>query len=93
MMLPPATMRLRIVEGGRKKIGLWLPIFLLWPLLLVVVLLAVPLYLVLLLVSPFVPKANKVVKAIPAIYSVICALKGLTVDVKDENENVLIKID
>lgn len=39
MKMPPYLVAMRIVEQGRTKVRLWLPLFLLWPLVLPLVLL------------------------------------------------------
>ena len=44
MILPPAFLLIRIQPPGRHSLGWWLPLFLLWPLLLAATLLA-PLFL------------------------------------------------
>jgi hypothetical protein len=41
MNAPPAVVNLRVVEEGGRRLHLWLPVFVLWPLLLVVGALAV----------------------------------------------------
>jgi hypothetical protein len=38
-MVPPAIVAMRVVEQGRTKFKIWFPLFLLWPLLLVFLLL------------------------------------------------------
>lgn len=40
MSLPPLLMRLRLESPGHRKVRLWLPLFLLWPVLVVLMLLA-----------------------------------------------------
>lgn len=40
MTLPPALTLVRIVRPGHRSFGLWVPVFVLWPLLLVIGLLA-----------------------------------------------------
>jgi len=39
-MLPPALTHVRVVRPGGKRFGLWVPVFLLWPLLFVLGLVA-----------------------------------------------------
>ena len=51
MRVPPYLLRLRVTEAGRTKVRLWLPMFIFWPLLLVLGLLAVIVALVADLVS------------------------------------------
>ena len=40
MKVPPSIVAMRIIEQGRTKLRIWFPFFLLWPLLLVFLLLA-----------------------------------------------------
>ena len=92
MMLPPATLRLRVVENGRRKIALWLPIFLLWPSLLLLIVASLPLILVLALAFWWHPMTRKVVKSIVPVFGAICSLRGFTIDIEDEEDEVFIKI-
>jgi len=39
MKVPPSLVAMRVVEQGRTKVSIWFPLFLLWPLLLVFLLL------------------------------------------------------
>jgi hypothetical protein len=87
MILPTSVMRIRIVEGGRKKIGLWIPVFLVWP---VVIALMVALSPVALIVCIVWPKGRIYVAAGPMILAVCWALRGLEVRVQDEEDQVLI---
>ena len=41
MKCPPYLVRMRVDEHERKKVNLWLPLFLLWPLLFVIIVLLV----------------------------------------------------
>jgi len=94
MMLPPAIMRIRVVENGRKKIGLWLPVFLLWPVLILLAVVSIPLLLVLMLGFWWHHVARKVIRSIPAIFGIICSMRGFAVEVenKEKKEEVIIKI-
>jgi hypothetical protein len=92
MMLPPAILRLRVVENKRRKIALWLPIFLLWPPLLLLIVASLPLILLLALAFWWHTKVRKVVRSLVPVFGAVCSLRGLTVDVKSEKEEVLIKI-
>lgn len=40
MMVPPAFLTVKVVGQRRKRVRLWLPLFILWPLLLVLLVLA-----------------------------------------------------
>jgi hypothetical protein len=92
MIFPPALFRLRLVEYGRKKVGLWVPVFLLWPLLLVLAAVSVPLLLVAALALWRNPKARKALKSIPAAFVAFCSLRGCRIEVNGAEEEVFIKI-
>lgn len=90
MMLPPTIMRLRIKEQGKTGIRLWLPVFMLWPLGLIFLALLFPFLVLLLLIRPFVPEVARVFLAIRLIYEVLCALRGLSVEVQGEGQVVMV---
>ena len=81
--IPPCLMKLRI-RGQRHGFGLWLPIFLLWPIVLAFLLAAF------LIMLPFAILAliftwdmgwwRPIILGLPAVVRVCCALRGLTVD-------------
>ncbi len=92
MILPPAIVRFRIVEQGRRKIGLWLPIFLLWPVLILLILVSMPLLLFLALAFWWYTGARKILRCILFALSLIFSLRGLAIEVEDEEDQVIIKI-
>jgi len=79
---PPSILRIRILEKG-KGIRLWLPIFLLWPLIGLVVLIA-PIFM--LASRPITTKA--VLFSGPALLVLFCRLRGLRIDVRDGSDQV-----
>lgn len=83
MKIPPAIARVQIKSPQLKLPGFWLPLFLLWPLF---VLLAVPI-LVFTLLSP-----RRYGRTARAAYDVICALRGTHVDVSGDGSRVLVSI-
>ena len=91
MMLPPMIMRLRIGQEGHRGFSLWLPLFLILPIVLLFALAAYVLALagaILLLRWRWVP----FIFISPLyIYRCICALKGLQVNVEKPSEHVLIR--
>ncbi len=42
MIWPPSVVRLRIYENGRRKMNLWLPVYVLWPPVVLIALLLAP---------------------------------------------------
>jgi hypothetical protein len=85
MNFPPLIMRLRILNN-KKSIRLWLPIFLLYPFLLVLALVVEILVLVaFLLLWPF-GWGKTLILFMPYLFRVICALRELEVDVQKRQE-------
>jgi hypothetical protein len=90
-MIPPAFMRLRLTNRNSGWPTLWLPLFLLWPLLLVVFVLASTAAIVLLALSGQ-GSAPAAFRACVGAYRVLCATRGSHVDVVGPNAQVLIAI-
>jgi hypothetical protein len=79
ILLPPALLKLKF----QGLPGLWLPIFLLWPLGL---LLLIPLAILI----PFSPGKSLGVAA--SLYALICALRGTQVDFRGARTRVLLSV-
>lgn len=89
MMRPPLFLRLRF-QGRRRGFGLWLPLFLIWPLFLVGALLLLPLVLLAaIILFPF-GWSLTVLMFGPLVLRLLCALRGLQADVRDGKEQVYI---
>jgi hypothetical protein len=93
MNRPPLIMRIRI-RNNDTKFGIWLPLFLIFPIIAVLVIALAPLALLAaLIVLPF--GYARTVLCAPALFSVFCAMRGLEVDVvngnKDESVLVMVK--
>jgi hypothetical protein len=95
-MLPAVGLTVRVVENGEKKVGLWLPLFLIWPVVYVVAMVVYP-FLAIAVVCLKVAdkrealkKAAIVLMAIPFIFRLPFVLRGLRVEVDEQNEQVLV---
>jgi hypothetical protein len=88
MIFPPLLMRLHI-RDSRRHINLWLPLFLVWFVLVVLLLALLPLLLIAALVLLIVG-LGRLVRLAPVVYRCLCALHGLRVDVRQSQERVLI---
>lgn len=85
MKWPPLIMRLRILND-KNSIRLWLPIFLIYPFLLVLALLLELLALIAwLFLWPF-GWGKTLLLSIPYFFRVICALRELEVDIQKKQE-------
>ena len=87
MSIPPCLLHV-CVHNREHNFGIWLPLFLAWLLLAVFILALLPVFLLLLIIAlpfgwgEFVPLLG------PRFYNVLCALKGLKVDVDKPSEKV-----
>jgi hypothetical protein len=89
MNFPPMLMRLKIIDGDRR-INLWLPIFLVWLLILLVAIIISPLIcLAVILLWPW-GWGEMLLLLGPAVYRVLCALRGLQVDIQRPGETILV---
>jgi hypothetical protein len=89
MMCPPSIMWVRI-RNRRRRFGLWLPLFLIWPVVLVLGLVLLPLLLICAAVLWPTGWGRPLLLGGPVIFSLLCALRGLKVEVNQPSEQVLI---
>ncbi len=89
MILPPSIMRIKIGEK-EKGFRLWLPLFLLWPVVLLVALLLAPFILVGAVVLWPKGWGRPLLLVGPLLLGLVFALRGLTIDVEDGDERVYI---
>ena len=87
MIFPPMLMRLIIAEQGHRRVNLWLPLALLWPLLFVIALLVAPVVL-LVAICTWSRYGRQLLLSGPRIYAVLCALHGLAIHVQSKREHV-----
>ena len=90
MNAPPLIMGLHVKREGRMGIRLWLPLFLVYPLLVVLALLLLPLLLIVALLLLPLGWSWAVIMVCPRLYGVICALRGLKVDIKKKDERIFV---
>jgi hypothetical protein len=83
-------MRIHIVEENKKKVGLILPFFLVWLLLLPFVIVLTPFVLLAALILWPSGYGKTILAAGPALFSVISALSNLHIQVEKPDNKVLI---
>lgn len=89
----PMIARILVKESDGKKHNLWLPLFLFWPVLLVLFILCSPLLLLVGLLQVCQLKKNfKILPLLSAIFTLLAACRGLIVDVEEEGTKVKIII-
>jgi hypothetical protein len=87
MMYPPSIARIRIVNHGRRRISLWLPLILLWPLALAVGVALAPVIIIVAFVT-WRRYGRMLLFGGPQLFRLLCALRGLRVKVEDGRERV-----
>ena len=89
MTLPPTIMRLRI-QTDERRFGLWLPLFLIWPLIALLVVLLFPIVLILGILLWPTGWGKPLLLGGPALLRVFCALRGIEINVEKPTEQVFI---
>jgi hypothetical protein len=89
MNIPPLLMRLKIINP-EHRINLWLPLFVIWLILLALVLLISPLVCVLVILLWPWGWGETLLLLGPALYRLLCGLNGLSIDIRSPHEIVLI---
>ena len=91
-MIPPMTMRLTIYEKGQRKIHLWLPLFLLYILLLPFILILIPFVLLIGFGMWLFGMGRNPVAVLAWIYELWCATRGTIIETQSKADRVLIHI-
>ena len=88
----PMVMRLVVSDSGSSKSGvnIWLPLFLVWILLLPVLVLCLLLWLILSSLAQFSPVLHHGVKSLGAAADVLWNLDGLRVDIRNRNSRFVL---
>ena len=92
-MWPPLIMRLRI-KNTNHNFGLWLPLFLVWPILLVLGIILGIILLPFLLIAAVLFWhlwwVRPLLFGMPVLFQLICALRGLKVEIEQNSERFLV---
>ena len=91
MNWPPLWMRLRI-HNEDTKLGLWLPLFLLIPFVIVALIILSPFLLIATLILWPMGWGRPALMIIPVVWSLYCSVRGLRVDVQGRREMVYISV-
>jgi len=92
MTRPPLVLRVRVVEDGRRKVRLWIPLFLLWPGVLLLLVALAPFAVVAALVLWRKGTGRRILLAAPLCVDALCAMRGLEVNVVDKDDRVYVSI-
>jgi hypothetical protein len=91
MNRPPMLMNIK-VQNEERDFGLWLPLFLLWPLALVVLIILSPLILIGVLILWPSGWGKWALQVLGAAFSISCSMRGLEVDVEHRDQVVYISV-
>ena len=91
MILQPHLLRIRIHNKDTRS-SLWLPLFLIWPLILLVMVILSPLVLIDAVLLWPMGLAKPILLAGPSLFRLFCSIKGLEVAMGNSSEQVLISI-
>lgn len=89
MNRPPMILRVGVAKGD-GGFRLWLPLFILFPFLLVLLLLFTPFLLLAALLLWSFGLGRPFLLVIPVLLGILWALRGLEIDIKDRKERVFI---
>ena len=90
MMWPPSILRIRIAGEGSKRISLWIPLFLLWPLIFV----AAMVFPAAMRLSPRLREEAGLAPRItagPQLWMAFASARGMRVDVRDKDSHVFVE--
>ena len=91
MIWPPSLLGIRI-RNANRGFGLWLPLFLLWPPFVLAALAMLPLVLLLTLLLWPMGWGKTMLLIGPWFFRMICAFRGLLIDVRSSTSRVYIVI-
>jgi len=82
-VIPPMVMWFKV-----QWFGMWIPLFLLWPIVLVLLVLLLPLVFLGMAIAGRLSKFWVVLRIILASYSMICSMRGLQIEIQKENSTL-----
>lgn len=93
MNVPPTILHVKVVRPARRSVRLWLPLFLLWPLALVLGALA----LVVALVADAVLRLgdrrfHHYTILLARLFAFVCETRGMVIRIKNERETVAVTV-
>lgn len=90
MSVPPLVLDLRVVQADRRPFHLWLPLFLLWPLVLVVFVAAVAVAAVMDAVALASGRPHRTTPFVIGVFSTLTEARGTELDI--ENDKAIVHL-
>ena len=88
----PSIMNLRIEDGNKFRLRLWLPLFLVWPVVFVLFLILLPFFVVAEVVLRLTNVQIYLFRMLGGVFSLLSALRGLTVRVKSVRSSSIVDV-
>ena len=88
-MFPPSILRVGVLDKD-SRVTLWIPLILIWPLVLALYVLFLPCIVVAAIVTWRRGWGRQIFFVGPALFRLYCDLRGLKIDVTEPKESVLI---
>lgn len=85
----PLVLHIRVKPKSRKVFGLWLPLFILWLIVLPILAVFAPLVLIVSLLSWKYGKGRLILFSYFSIFNLIFNLSGLKIDVQSKEDNIV----
>ena len=92
MIRPPSILRVAIKTDSRD-FNIWLPLFAIWPFILLAAIVLAPVVLALAIVFWWTRWAKPMLYSGPMFYAIFCALRGLEIDVQNQDKHVHISFE
>lgn len=89
-MWPPLFMKIHVVENGKTKIRLWIPIFIVWLILLVLAIALAPLIIIVALILWPRSLGKKILLLGPAFFYLLGSMRGLNILTQNPKDQVCI---
>ena len=87
MMWPPSLLRIELKNKSRD-FGLWLPIFLLWPFIILAAIVITPIVIFLAIVFWWSSWGKPMLISGPFFFTAFCALRGLEIEIRNKKKHV-----
>jgi hypothetical protein len=88
----PSIMNLHIKNGNKFRLRLWLPLFLVWPVVLVLFLILLPFLVVAEVVLRLTNVQIYLFRMLGGVFSLLSAMRGLTVRVKSVRSSSIVDV-
>ena len=87
MMFPPSLLRVRVLDD-HNRVNLWIPLIVVWPLVVVLYLLFLPCIVVAAILIWRGGWGRLLLLGGPSLFRLYCALRGLEINVTEPNQTV-----